>query len=126
MMAKIVKFFMHTTCMFLLLFFCNQGIAAAATHIEPKDPISRVICNVVIFIQKLGLPIMTGVIMGSSIMAIFGRLAWHTIATLVVFTAIFFGAGKIISKIASGIGGLNAEKFDCKPGKAKKQEIWII
>ncbi len=34
-------------------------------------------------------------ILGSSIMAIFGKLAWPAIVMLVVFTAIFFGAGKL-------------------------------
>ncbi len=59
------------------------------------DTATIVICNVIRFVQKLGLPIMTGVILGSSIMAIFGKLAWPAIVMLVVFTAIFFGAGKL-------------------------------
>ncbi|WP_235111324.1 TrbC/VirB2 family protein [Ehrlichia muris] len=77
------------------------------------DTVTKVICNVVVFVQKLGLPIMTGVILGSSIMAIFGRLPWPAIVMLVVFTAIFFGAGKLISKFAGGIANLSADKFDC-------------
>ncbi|MDD9362097.1 MAG: type IV secretion system protein VirB2-8, partial [Anaplasma sp.] len=32
----------------------------------------------------------------------------------VVFTAIFFGAGKLISKFAGGISELGAEDFDCR------------
>ncbi|WP_010269065.1 TrbC/VirB2 family protein, partial [Anaplasma marginale] len=50
------------------------------------------------------LPIMTGVILGSSIMAIFGKLAWPAIVMLVVFTAIFFGAGKALLTGKDGIG----------------------
>ncbi len=46
---------------------------------------------------------MTGVILGSSIMAIFGKLAWPAIVMLVVFTAIFFGAGKLMAKFAAGL-----------------------
>ena len=42
---------------------------------------------------------MTGVILGSSIMAIFGKLAWPAIVMLVVFTAIFFGAGKLMATV---------------------------
>ena len=69
------------------------------------DTPSKVICNVIKFVRGIGLPIMTGVIVGSSIMAIFGRLAWPAIAALVVFTAIFFGADKVIGKFADGVGG---------------------
>ncbi|KJZ98702.1 trbC/VIRB2 family protein [Anaplasma phagocytophilum str. CR1007] len=57
---------------------------------------------------------MTGVILGSSVMAIFGRLAWPAIAMLIVFTAIFFGSSKIISKFANGVGEIKANDFDCK------------
>ena len=70
---------------------------------QSDDAVNKVICNVVVFVQKLGLPIMTGVILGSSIMAIFGRLPWPAIVMLVVFTAIFFGAGKLIAKFAGGV-----------------------
>ncbi|UTO55923.1 TrbC/VirB2 family protein [Neoehrlichia mikurensis] len=87
---------------------------ASADHTEASEKIStKVICNVILFVQKLGLPIMTGVIVGSSIMAIFGRLAWPAIVMLIVFTAIFFGSAKLISKFAAGIG-MNAETFECK------------
>ncbi|KAF2282111.1 hypothetical protein GH714_042935 [Hevea brasiliensis] len=71
------------------------------------------------FVQKLGLPIMTGVILGSSIMAIFGKLAWPAIVMLVVFTAIFFGAGKLMAKFAAGLndtGVGSAENFKCVDG----------
>ena len=70
------------------------------------------------FVQKLGLPIMTGVILGASIMAIFGKMAWTSIVVLVVFTAIFFGAGKLMQKFAAGLNGefSGADKFVCKSG----------
>ncbi|AGR80288.1 type IV secretion system protein VirB2-5 [Anaplasma phagocytophilum] len=115
-MAKIVRFFTSTAGMFLLLLLCSQGVAAdTATNEEhKKEETSKVICNVVLFAQKLGLPIMTGVILGSSVMAIFGRLAWPAIAMLIVFTAIFFGSSKIIGKFANGVGDLKATEFDCK------------
>ncbi|MGN7618774.1 MAG: TrbC/VirB2 family protein [Ehrlichia sp.] len=100
-----------------LLMFCtipSIGDAnTSGTTTTQDDTVTTVICNVVVFVQKLGLPIMTGVILGSSIMAIFGRLPWPAIVMLVVFTAIFFGAGKLITKFASGINGLAADKFDC-------------
>ncbi|WP_041653855.1 TrbC/VirB2 family protein, partial [Anaplasma marginale] len=80
----------------------NGGSAGTA---DKDDTATIVICNVIRFVQKLGLPIMTGVILGSSIMAIFGKLAWPAIVMLVVFTAIFFGAGKLMAKFAAGLSG---------------------
>ncbi|GAT78877.1 TrbC/VirB2 family protein [Ehrlichia ruminantium] len=93
----------------LLMFFVFMGFmgtmvnATATTTASDDDTVTKVICNVIDFVQKLGLPIMTGVILGSSIMAIFGKLPWPAIVMLVVFTAIFFGAGKLISKFANGL-----------------------
>lgn len=109
-MAQLFKSFFKTVGMCLLLLVLSQEGKAATS----SDIASQVICNVVDFVQRLGLPIMTGVILGSSIMAIFGRLAWPAIAMLVVFTAIFFGASKLIAKFAGGISGLNADGFECK------------
>ncbi|ACM48952.1 ORF X [Anaplasma marginale str. Florida] len=81
---------------------------------KDDDTATVVICNVIRFVQKLGLPIMTGVILGSSIMAIFGKLAWPAIVMLVVFTAIFFGAGKLMAKFAAGVSTEgDAKSFDC-------------
>nr|AFY26794.1 type IV secretion system protein [Anaplasma phagocytophilum] len=118
-MVRIVRFFTSTAGMFLLLLLCSQGVSAGASAGSLDDghkneDTSKVICNVVTFVQKLGLPIMTGVILGSSVMAIFGRLAWPAIAMLIVFTAIFFGSSKIISKFANGVGEIKADGFDCK------------
>ncbi|WP_037350027.1 TrbC/VirB2 family protein [Anaplasma marginale] len=98
--------------------------ATSTTGTEADDTATVVICNVIRFVQKLGLPIMTGVILGSSIMAIFGKLAWPAIVMLVVFTAIFFGAGKLMAKFAAGLGdvggGTKAESFDCSSYKEVK------
>nr|AFY26795.1 type IV secretion system protein [Anaplasma phagocytophilum] len=118
-MEKIIRFLMRTTGMCFVLLLCSHGIvaSAAAAATDHNGATSKVICNVVEFVQKLGLPIMTGVILGSSVMAIFGRLAWPAIAMLIVFTAIFFGSSKIISKFAKGVGGLDADNFDCSKVK---------
>ncbi|ACM49384.1 ORF X [Anaplasma marginale str. Florida] len=96
----------------VLAFGILHGVPAGAEAAKDDDTATVVICNVIRFVQKLGLPIMTGVILGSSIMAIFGKLAWPAIVMLVVFTAIFFGAGKLMAKFAKGLGGEN-ENFDC-------------
>lgn len=79
----------------------NTGTNNAAT--DSSQITSRVICNVIKYVRSIGLPIMTGVIVGSSIMAVFGRLAWPAIAALIIFTGVFFGADKIISKFAEGV-----------------------
>ncbi|XWW52778.1 TrbC/VirB2 family protein [Ehrlichia muris subsp. eauclairensis] len=89
-----------------------SGAVANASSTD-QDEVSKVICNVIVFVQKLGLPIMTGVILGSSIMAIFGRLPWPAIVMLVVFTAIFFGAGKLVSKFVRGINNNVTGGTDC-------------
>ncbi|XWW52779.1 TrbC/VirB2 family protein [Ehrlichia muris subsp. eauclairensis] len=93
-----------------------SGVAADASSTD-QDEVSKVICNVILFVQKLGLPIMTGVILGSSIMAIFGRLPWPAIVMLVVFTAIFFGAGKLVSKFVNGINNSMTTGTDCTASK---------
>ncbi|SBO14583.1 TrbC/VIRB2 family protein [Anaplasma phagocytophilum] len=117
-MEKIIRFLMRTTGMCFVLLLCSHGIASVAAAATKHDgATSKVICNVVLFAQKLGLPIMTGVILGSSVMAIFGRLAWPAIAMLIVFTAIFFGSSKIIGKFAKGVGELEADNFDCSTVK---------
>ncbi|QLK58230.1 TrbC/VirB2 family protein [Ehrlichia ruminantium] len=83
----------------------NVSTAAADSNANDDTGVTKVMCNVISFVQKLGLPIMTGVILGSSIMAIFGKLPWPAIVMLVVFTAIFFGAGKLMTKFADGVNG---------------------
>ncbi|WP_410517985.1 TrbC/VirB2 family protein [Candidatus Neoehrlichia procyonis] len=100
----------------VIVFFYN---AVYAQSYDASQVAEKVICNVILFVQKLGLPIMTGVILGSSIMAIFGRLAWPAIVMLVVFTAIFFGAAKLINKFAAGIN-MGAETFDCNTAGVNK------
>nr|WP_230957233.1 TrbC/VirB2 family protein [Ehrlichia ruminantium] len=108
---------------FIFVRFMANIVDAQATTSSTgtnDDTVTRVICNVIGFVQKLGLPIMTGVILGSSIMAIFGKLPWPAIVMLVVFTAIFFGAGKLMSKFANGVGvdSANENKDVCEAYKA--------
>ncbi|MEH0831482.1 TrbC/VirB2 family protein [Anaplasma bovis] len=116
-MPKVIRFFAKSFFLIMLLFPAAQSFAGGGgggSGAATTDVPSQVICNVIVFVQKLGLPIMTGVILGSSIMAIFGRLAWPAIAMLVVFTAIFFGAGKLIAKFAVGVGSMKVDTFECK------------
>ena len=120
--AALVAVFAFT---FDLVGLRNVGLAEEARGDNGSDDVAaKVICNVVVFVQKLGLPIMTGVILGASIMAIFGKMAWASIVVLVVFTAIFFGAGKLMQKFAAGLSGdevfKGAGSFECKGGGATK------
>ena len=100
-----------TLILFFMMMFVSVIPIQGSSSEETKEStatdtsVETVICNVIKFVQKLGLPIMTGVILGSSIMAIFGKLPWPAIVMLVVFTAIFFGAGKLITKFANGVNG---------------------
>ena len=122
---KLLKSLALTTmCILLLGIVGLQSVAAESpqTGAASDDVAAKVICNVVVFVQRLGLPIMTGVILGASIMAIFGKMAWASIVVLVVFTAIFFGAGKLMQKFAAGVGfsdgsnGGKADTFQCLGG----------
>ncbi len=93
--------------LFLIVFLALLQLLYApstnATDASPTaNPVEFVLCNVIRFVKNLGLPIMTGVIIGSSVLAIFGRLAWPAIVMLVVFTAIFFGAGKVVERFVDG------------------------
>ena len=113
----------------VLIFFLIIGFAgivmlplvgsANNSNTNSQDDVSKVICNVILFVQKLGLPIMTGVILGSSIMAIFGRLPWPAIVMLVVFTAIFFGASKLIGKFVHGINNGISSGTECGASSGK-------
>ncbi|QJC27800.1 type IV secretion system protein, VirB2 family [Anaplasma platys] len=113
-MWSVARFFGLCSLFFLLI----GASAQSSAENNNKDVAATVICNVVVFVQRLGLPIMTGVILGASIMAIFGKMAWASIVVLVVFTAIFFGAGKLMQKFAAGLNGefSGANQFECKSG----------
>ncbi len=44
----------------------------------------------------------TVVIIGAALLAIFGRMPWPALFALGAFTAVFFGAPKIVTAIAPG------------------------
>ncbi|MFP3021011.1 TrbC/VirB2 family protein [Wolbachia endosymbiont (group A) of Pogonocherus hispidulus] len=66
------------------------------------DETSTVICSIVKYTQDLGGPMITIVIIGAALLAIFGRMPWPALFALGVFTAVFFGAPKIVKAIAPG------------------------
>ncbi|CAI27339.1 TrbC/VirB2 family protein [Ehrlichia ruminantium] len=133
----IINGFTYGVCMikFLLVFFVFMGFMCNIVHAQSApaatngddDTVTKVICNVINFVQRLGLPIMTGVILGSSIMAIFGKLPWPAIVMLVVFTAIFFGAGKLMHKFANGVGQVkDTDKDICEKYRTDKAAGAVI
>ncbi|RDD34451.1 TrbC/VIRB2 family protein [Wolbachia endosymbiont of Cylisticus convexus] len=63
------------------------------------DETSTVICKIVNYIHGLGGPMITIVIIGAALLAIFGRMPWPALFALGAFTAVFFGAPVVVSKI---------------------------
>ncbi|WP_168464486.1 TrbC/VirB2 family protein [Wolbachia endosymbiont of Ctenocephalides felis wCfeT] len=63
------------------------------------DETAGVICKIVGYINDLGGPMITIVIIGAALLAIFGRMPWPALFALGAFTAVFFGAPKIVTAI---------------------------
>jgi type IV secretory pathway VirB2 component (pilin) len=74
----------------LLLFYAFDAYADATTD---------VICNSIRDIHRIGGPLFTVIIIGASLLAIFGRMPWPALFSLGVFVAVFFGAPQIVNKI---------------------------
>lgn len=67
------------------------------------DETTTVICKIVDYTHSLGGPMITIVIIGAALLAIFGRMPWPALFALGAFTAVFFGAPKIVTTIAPGV-----------------------
>jgi len=76
--------------------------APATSTANNLDATSTVICNIIKYTQGLGGPMITVVIIGAALLAIFGRMPWPALFALGAFTAVFFGAPAVVSKIAPG------------------------
>lgn len=79
----------------ITLFFSFPNYAGT----ETKDVTSDVICNIIKYIWQIGGPLMTVVIIGAALLAIFGRMPWPALVALGVFCAVFFGAKTIVEKL---------------------------
>jgi type IV secretory pathway VirB2 component (pilin) len=101
----------------LLFFFSGSALADGTAQTPQDDAVLRVMCNIINFTKKLGMPIITGVILGSSIMAIFGKFGWGAIVMLVVFTAVFFGSEQIIGVFVKGLSVSGGADFKCEQYK---------
>ncbi|WP_349967886.1 TrbC/VirB2 family protein [Wolbachia endosymbiont of Armadillidium arcangelii] len=78
----------------LILSFAFDASAAGL------DATSAVICKIMGYTHGLGGPMITIVIIGAALLAIFGRMPWPALFALGAFTAVFFGAPVVVSKIA--------------------------
>ncbi|MDR2978682.1 MAG: TrbC/VirB2 family protein [Rickettsiales bacterium] len=74
----------------LLLFHAFDAYADGATD---------VMCNSMRYIHGMGGPMITVVIIGASLLAIFGKMPWPALFSLGVFVAVFFGAPQVVKKI---------------------------
>ncbi|MBV0899844.1 MAG: TrbC/VirB2 family protein [Wolbachia endosymbiont of Fragariocoptes setiger] len=77
----------------IILFFSFPNYATT------EDTTSEVICNIIKYIWQIGGPLMTVVIIGAALLAIFGRMPWPALVALGVFCAVFFGAKTIVEKL---------------------------
>ncbi|MDG7056172.1 MAG: TrbC/VirB2 family protein [Wolbachia endosymbiont of Meromenopon meropis] len=67
------------------------------------DSTTEVICNIIGYVWGIGGPLMTVVIIGASLLAIFGRMPWPALFALGMFCGVFFGAKTIIMKVIPNI-----------------------
>ncbi|WP_341813623.1 TrbC/VirB2 family protein [Wolbachia endosymbiont (group B) of Germaria angustata] len=98
-MSYVIKKLFHALCIVLFLSFSDY--ANAANDIE--DTTAQVICNIIGYIWGIGGPLMTVVIIGAALLAIFGRMPWPALFALGMFCGVFFGAKTIITKIIPNI-----------------------
>ncbi|MCM1001892.1 TrbC/VirB2 family protein [Wolbachia pipientis] len=69
------------------------------------DTTKSVICNIINYTKTLGGPMITIVIIGAALLAIFGRMPWPALFALGAFTAAFFGAPAVVKAIAPDKAG---------------------
>ncbi|BET35944.1 MULTISPECIES: TrbC/VirB2 family protein [Wolbachia] len=98
-MSYIIKKLFNALCIVLFLSFSDY--ANAADNID--DTTAQVICNIIGYIWGIGGPLMTVVIIGAALLAIFGRMPWPALFALGMFCGVFFGAKTIIMKIIPNI-----------------------
>ncbi|QUI60298.1 TrbC/VirB2 family protein [Wolbachia endosymbiont of Spodoptera picta] len=98
-MSYIIKKLFNALCIVLFLSFSDY--ANATDNID--DTTAQVICNIIGYIWGIGGPLMTVVIIGAALLAIFGRMPWPALFALGMFCGVFFGAKTIIMKIIPNI-----------------------
>ncbi|QOD37970.1 TrbC/VirB2 family protein [Candidatus Wolbachia massiliensis] len=99
-MGSTVKRFFNVLCV-ILLFSGYPG--AYGGNDDINDTTAQVICNIIGYVWGIGGPLMTVVIIGASLLAIFGRMPWPALFALGMFCGVFFGAKTIIMKVMPNI-----------------------
>ncbi|MGL9731375.1 MAG: TrbC/VirB2 family protein [Wolbachia sp.] len=97
----------------LILSFAFDVNAAKQSKTQ-GDETSEVICSIVKYIQSIGGTMITVIIIGAVLLPIFGRMPWPELFALGAFTAVFFGAPIVVSKIMPNVG------VACKDGIVQK------
>ncbi|WP_341812788.1 TrbC/VirB2 family protein [Wolbachia endosymbiont (group A) of Agelastica alni] len=95
-MSSIMEFF-SVFCVVLLFSF--SGYAADPDMHDTTE----VICNIIGYVWGIGGPLMTVVIIGAALLAIFGRMPWPALFALGMFCGVFFGAKTIIMKVMPNV-----------------------
>ena len=93
-MSSIIKRFFNVFFVMLLL-----SLSSSANAESTGDATADVICNIIGYVWKIGGPLMTVVIIGAALLAIFGRMPWPALFALGMFCGVFFGAKSIIMKV---------------------------
>ncbi|WP_395462842.1 TrbC/VirB2 family protein [Wolbachia endosymbiont of Cantharis cryptica] len=100
-MSSIIKRFFNALMVLLFSFSGYAGASSGNASID--DTTAQVICNIIGYVWGIGGPLMTVVIIGASLLAIFGRMPWPALFALGMFCGVFFGAKTIITKIMPNI-----------------------
>ncbi|WP_353284720.1 TrbC/VirB2 family protein [Wolbachia endosymbiont (group A) of Lasioglossum fulvicorne] len=86
----------------ILSFAFDANAGTSPTFVDKNDTTSSVICKIIGYTHGIGGPMITIVIIGAALLAIFGRMPWPALFALGAFTAVFFGAPVVVSKITPG------------------------
>lgn len=106
--------------LFLFLSFASSAANANQSGSSAKieaDATTQVICNIIGYVWGIGVPLMTIVIIGAAMLAIFGRMPWPALFALGVFCAVFFGAAGIIKKLTNYVGSTDSASLMDKCGR---------
>ncbi|NSM56504.1 TrbC/VirB2 family protein [Wolbachia endosymbiont of Atemnus politus] len=94
-MNSIIRKFFNV--LYVVLVFSGYPTSSGAS--DSMDSTAEVICNIIGYVWGIGGPLMTVVIIGASLLAIFGRMPWPALFALGMFCGVFFGAKTIIMKV---------------------------
>ncbi|WP_168464267.1 TrbC/VirB2 family protein [Wolbachia endosymbiont of Ctenocephalides felis wCfeT] len=99
----------------LLVLIFSFAFDVAANNNSVNEPTTEnTICQIVKYVQSLGGPMITVVIIGAALLAIFSRMPWPALFALGVFTAVFFGAPTIVKAISPNSASCDNGVFNGK------------